>query len=426
MNSGGENIGIDVSKDFVDVCFGLEGERLRYATTAHELGRLIRKLLRDPPQRVVLEATGGLEGVLVRRLHAAALPVIVANPRQVRRFAQALGLLAKTDRIDAHVLALYGERVRPSPRPIPDENTREMAAWVARRRQLLTMIVAEKNRRSRAEGAVRRHVARVLQMLEREVKGLDRQIARLVERDPAKQELDRLLQSVPGVGPVVSRTLLAELPELGHLDRKRIAALAGLAPFNRDSGQLRGRRTIFAGRAPVCTALAPTGRCIPSRSSRAPIRLERLEADRHRLGLGVSKQRMVNQREGVRRHAVALDREAADALARLVGLDRHGSIAGDLSAPDDPHLRVCAQTLQPAPSRRCCPQPGRAGVVHDPEAGLERRARSIGGAQVHDLATVLREQQHAAPQEQDHGDKRARQPYQCPHRFLPQPLVEQA
>jgi transposase len=255
MVAGGENVGIDVAKDFVDVCVGPEGRSGRYACTARELGRLVRRLKRVQPTRVVLEATGGLERELVRRLDAAALPVVVANPRQVRRFAQALGLLAKTDQIDARVLALYGERVQPPVRALPDEKTRELSAWVTRRRQLKTLLVAEKNRAHRAPAAVKRHVAKMIRVLEREGNAVDERIRGMIRADADRCALDQLLQSVPGVGPVVSGTLLAELPELGRLDRKRIAALAGLAPFNRDSGQLRGRRTIFAGRAPVRTAL---------------------------------------------------------------------------------------------------------------------------------------------------------------------------
>jgi transposase len=255
MQPGGENVGIDVAKSFVDVCCGPEGEQRRYASTPRHLAHLVRRLIQSGPSRVVVEATGGLERSLVQRLQRAELPVVVANPRQVRRFAQALGHLAKTDRIDARVLALYGERVRPEPRALPDEDTRAIAAWVGRRRQLQTMIVAEKNRRARCTGALRRHVERVLRMLEREVKTLEGQIRQRIERDPARRALDRRLRSVPGVGPAVSSTLIGELPELGRLDRKRIASLVGVAPFNRDSGQLRGRRTIFAGRAPVRTAL---------------------------------------------------------------------------------------------------------------------------------------------------------------------------
>jgi transposase len=203
----------------------------------------------------VLEATGGYEAAVVAALATAGLPVVVANPRQVRDFAKATGQFAKTDAIDAQVLALFGERVRPAPRPLPDEAAQALDALLTRRRQLVEMLGAERNRLLVARPAVRRDLQQHIRYLERCLREADDDLHTAVKASPLWRVKDDLLQSVPGVGRVVSLTLLAELPELGRLSHKEIAALVGVAPLNRDSGTLRGKRLVYGGRAPVRAAL---------------------------------------------------------------------------------------------------------------------------------------------------------------------------
>jgi transposase len=204
---------------------------------------------------VVLEATGGLECPLVAALAAAHLPVVVVNPRQVRDFARATGRLAKTDAIDARVLAQFGEAVEPQPRPLPDQATQELAALVTRRRQLVQMLTAEKNRLRIAARPVRRDIQQHIRWLERRLDDLDGDLRKTIQSSPLWRDRDQVLQSAPGVGFVSSSTLLANLPELGRLNHKEIAALVGVAPLNRDSGAFRGRRTVWGGRADVRAVL---------------------------------------------------------------------------------------------------------------------------------------------------------------------------
>lgn len=249
-------VGIDVSKAELVVAVHPSGETWASGTTAEAVDDLIRRLLTLQPTVVVVEATGGYEMALVAACAAAQLPVAVVNPRQVRAFAQALGRTAKTDAIDAHVLALFGARVQPIPRAIPDAGTRALADLVARRRQLLEMLGAEQHRLAQATtNAVRRDLRTHIRWLERRVKDVDNEIGGAIQSSPVWRVHEDLLRSVPGIGPTVARTLLAELPELGQLDRRAIAALVGVAPFNRDSGQWRGRRMIWGGRASVRAAL---------------------------------------------------------------------------------------------------------------------------------------------------------------------------
>ena len=207
------------------------------------------------PDLVVLEATGGLELPVVAILGKAGLPVVVVNPRQVRDFAKATGKLAKTDILDAELLALFAERVRPTPRPLADAEAQALSALMARRRQLVVMLTAERNRMSRALPSIHPGVEDHIAWLKEKLTALDEELAQVVRKSPLWREREDLLRGVPGVGPVVSITLLAELPELGTLDRRQIAALVGVAPFNRDSGILRGKRSIWGGRAPVRSAL---------------------------------------------------------------------------------------------------------------------------------------------------------------------------
>lgn len=248
-------VGIDVAKATLDVTVRPTGERWQLANEEPAFAALLARLRPLAPTLVVLEATGGFEHAVVAALAAAGLPVVVANPRQVRDFARATGQLAKTDTIDAQVLALFAERVRPTPRPLPDEAVQALDAVLTRRRQLVEMLTAERNRLGRARASVARRIRAHLRWLERELADVDRDLGRLIEQSPVWRAQDDLLQSVPGVGPVVSRTLLGELPELGRLTRKQIAALVGVAPLARDSGTLRGRRLVWGGRAPVRAVL---------------------------------------------------------------------------------------------------------------------------------------------------------------------------
>jgi transposase len=204
---------------------------------------------------IVMEATGSMERQVSAALGGAGLPVVVVNPRQVRDFAKATGQLAKTDSIDALVLARFAEAVRPAVRPLPDEVTLELRALTSRRRQITEMIVAERNRIANASQAVRKRIDAHIRWLEAELERADKDLDQSIRQSPIWRENEDLLRSVPSIGPVVSRTLLAELAELGKLNRKQIAALVGIAPFNRDSGTFRGRRGIWGGRATVRAAL---------------------------------------------------------------------------------------------------------------------------------------------------------------------------
>jgi transposase len=248
-------VGLDVSKGQLDVALRPSEERHTLAHDAAGIDALVVRLRHRQPTLIVLEATGGLERPLVRALVAAALPVIVANPRQVRDFAKATGQLAKTDRLDALVLARFAEAVRPALRPHPDAATEALAALLARRRQLLEMLTAEQNRLSRAPKRVQRRIQAHVTWLTAELARIEGDLDDAIRQSPIWRAQEDLLQSVPGIGPVMSRTLLADLPELGTLNRKQIAALVGVAPLNRDSGTLRGKRRVWGGRAPVRAAL---------------------------------------------------------------------------------------------------------------------------------------------------------------------------
>jgi len=248
-------VGIDVSKDHLDAHARPQGDAWRVANDDGGITALAERLAALAPARVVLEATGGYQNPLVAALAAAGLPVVVVNPRQARRFAEAVGRLAKTDQIDAATLAHFAEAVPAQPRPLPDAAARELRDLLARRRQVLQMRLAEQQRLPNAAGRVRPAIARHLKFLDRELRRLDDDLGAAVRASPAWRERDELLQSVPGVGPQVSRVLLAELPELGRLPGRRLASLVGLAPFSRDSGRRRGRRRIYGGRAVVRAAL---------------------------------------------------------------------------------------------------------------------------------------------------------------------------
>jgi len=255
----GMYVGVDVAKAELVVAARPSDERWSVANDERGARTLAERLKRDAPALVVLEATGGYELAAVAALAAAGLPVVVANPRQVRDFARATGQLAKTDRIDAGVLALFAERVRPEVRPLPNEEAQELDAVLTRRRQLLEMLTAERNRLGQVAGRGRRPVKKSLKahiaFLERELRVADTDLGAMVRASPAWREKDDLLRSVPGVGPVLSLTLLADLPELGRLSRREVAKLAGVAPLARDSGTLRGHRYVHGGRASVRAVL---------------------------------------------------------------------------------------------------------------------------------------------------------------------------
>ena len=248
-------VGIDVAKAELVVAIHPTNERWTVANDERGVRTLVERLRTVPPTLIVLEATGGYELLAVAALVAAALPVVVANPRQVRDFARGTGQLAKTDRLDADMLAAFADRVRPAVRALPDVAAQELEALLTRRRQLLEMLGAERNRLGQVFGKGKRSVKKSLTAhiayLERELTSTDHDLGDLVRASPAWRERDNLLQSVPGVGPILSRTLLADLPELGRLSRREIAKLVGVAPLSRDSGTLRGRRFVQGGRASV-------------------------------------------------------------------------------------------------------------------------------------------------------------------------------
>src|SRR2546422_73313 len=254
-------VGIDVAKAELVIAIRPSGDRWTVANDEAGIQTLVKRLDRHAPALVVLEATGGYERAAIAALAAAQLPLVVANPRQVRDFARATGQLAKTDRIDADTLALFAERVRPNSRALPDEAARALDALLTRRRQVLEMLIAERNRLEHALPAVRRGITQHIRWLERQLQDVDRDLDDNIQASPVWRAKENLLRSAPGVGPVLSRTLIGELPELGTLSHKQIAALVGVAPLAHDSGTLRGKRLVWGGRASVRTALFMAALC---------------------------------------------------------------------------------------------------------------------------------------------------------------------
>lgn len=241
-------VGIDVSKTQLDLALR-PGGRCSVSNDETGIAQLLAQVKAVHPTLVVLEATGGYEIPVTGALAAAQLPVVVVNPRQVRDFAKATGTLAKTDALDAQTLAHFAEVIRPAVRPLPDEHTQALAALVRRRRQLVDMLTAEKNRLRQASTRIRPNLKAHITWLEQAVQEADTHLAEAIQQSPIWREKDELLRSAPGVGPVLTTTLLATVPELGTLTHKQIAALVGVAPFSRDSGMFRGKRTIWGGRA---------------------------------------------------------------------------------------------------------------------------------------------------------------------------------
>jgi transposase len=249
-------VGIDVSKDRLDVHVRPGGEAFAVARDGRGLEELVERLGKYAPALVALEATGGFETVVAATLAGARLPVAVVNPAQIRHFAQALSKRAKTDPIDAAVIACFAEAVKPAVRAVADAEARLLGELAARRRQIIEMLVAERQREQRADNArVRKSIARHIKMLQKELTEIDGDIDSMVRGSPVWREKEDLLVTFPGVGNILARTLLAEMPELGELDRQEIASLAGVAPFTRQSGRWKGKSLIGGGRAPVRAAL---------------------------------------------------------------------------------------------------------------------------------------------------------------------------
>ena len=299
-------VGIDVSKAQLDVAVRPTGKRwtLPYDQTGIE--GLIPQIVDLEPALVLLEATGGLELPLVAALAAAALPVVVVNPRQVRDFAKATGTLAKTDTLDAGVLAHFADAVRPEVRPLKDAETQVLNSLTARRHQVMTMLVSEKNRLGTAIGAVSPRIEAHIAWLEQELNDLDKGLRQTLRRSPVWREKDDLLRTVPGVGEQISLTLLANLPELGTLNRRQIAALMGVAPYNRDSGTLRGKRAVWGGRSRV----------------RAVLYMGALVASRHNPAIRDFYQRLLAAGKPKK---VALVASMRKLLVILNGMLKHGS-----------------------------------------------------------------------------------------------------
>jgi transposase len=246
---------MDVAKAQLDIALRPTGERWAVSNDATGIAALVVRLHAVPPMLIVLEATGGDHRAVVAALAAAALPLVVVNPRQVRDCAKATGQLAKTDKLDARAVAHFAEAVRPAPRPLPDAQTEELRALLARRRQLIAMRTAAQNRLENAPQRLRADIEAHIAWLTQRVTTLDDDLDTTLQASPVWRERETLYRSVPGIGPVCARTLVLDLPELGTLSRQRIAALVGVAPFNRDSGTLRGTRTTWGGRAPVRATL---------------------------------------------------------------------------------------------------------------------------------------------------------------------------
>ncbi len=311
-------VGIDVSKAQLDVAVRPTGKRwtLPYDQTGIE--GLIPQIVDLEPALVLLEATGGLELPLVASLAAAALPVVVVNPRQVRDFAKATGTLAKTDTLDAGVLAHFADAVRPEVRPLKDAETQVLNSLTARRRQVMTMLVSEKNRLGTAIGAVSPRIEAHIAWLEQELSDLDKGLRQTLRRSPVWREKDDLLRTVPGVGEQISLTLLANLPELGTLNRRQIAALVGVAPYNRDSGALRGKRAVWGGRSRV----------------RAVLYMGALVASRHNPAIRDFYQRLLAAGKPKK---VALVASMRKLLVILNGMLKHGSPWCDMTQPVAAH-----------------------------------------------------------------------------------------
>jgi transposase len=296
-------IGIDVSKDRLDVAVLPSGEIFATGRDATGLDELLARLRPLAPELVALEATGGFETVVAATLSAAGLAVAVVNPAQVRAFATAIGQRAKTDPIDARLIARFAATTRPEARPLPDEATARLADLVSRRRQIIAMMVAERQRQKRfTERRLLRSITRLLEALQRELSEVEANIDDDIRGSSAWREKEDLLASVPGVGPTIARTLIAEMPELGSLDRRQIAALAGLAPWTRQSGQWKGRSFIGGGRASV----------------RAALHMGAVTASRHNPALKAFRERLIASGKAKKVALVAVARKLLTILNAII------------------------------------------------------------------------------------------------------------
>lgn len=248
-------VGVDVSKDTLDMADSSSRERRQFNNDHEGIAQAAQYISNLQPAGIILEATGKLEMPLAAVLQIEQLPVTIINPRQVRDFARATGALAKTDAIDARILALFGLRIKPEVRRLPDQQTREMGSLLTRRRQLQEMLIAESNRLTRADKDIQPNIEDHIKWLKEALSNINNDLERRIKSSPIWREKDDLLRSMPGIGKVVSTTLIVELPELGRLNRRKVAALVGVAPLNRDSGTLRGKRTVWGGRATLRAAL---------------------------------------------------------------------------------------------------------------------------------------------------------------------------
>jgi transposase len=248
-------VGVDVSKDSLDVAIGSQKDIITFANDQKGVDALVKKLSRIGPELTVFESTGGYELLATSSLAEAGLPVVIVNPRQVRNFAKATGILAKTDAIDARVIAHFAEAVKPNVRPLKDRETSELIALVTRRRQIIEMIVAEGNRLKLASKRNKKDIKDHIRWLEKRLDKIESDIGKMIQSSPIWRCKDDILQSVPGIGPITSASLICDLPELGVLSPKKIAMLAGLAPLNCDSGKFKGHRRIWGGRASVRSGL---------------------------------------------------------------------------------------------------------------------------------------------------------------------------
>lgn len=248
-------IGIDVSKATLDVAVRPSNEEISVTNDEAGCGHLISLFKSLSPKLIVLEATGGLENLVTGALVAEGFPVVVMNPRQIRDFAKATGKLAKTDRIDAKIIAHFGEAIKPEPRPFKDEENQALTALMTRRRQIIDMITSEKNRLGSSHASVKKDIKETISWLETRLNDIDNELSKAISENVVWREKSKLLTTCKGIGQVSSSTVLGSLPELGTLNRRAISALVGVCPFNRDSGKMRGKRTIFGGRANVRAVL---------------------------------------------------------------------------------------------------------------------------------------------------------------------------
>ena len=255
MTSNAEFVGVDVSKANLDVASWTSNEYKRFQNDSTGIQKFIDWLKILQPELIVLEATGGLELPLVAELAYEKMPVAVVNPRRIREFARSIGQLAKTDKLDAKVIAHFGAATHPETRKLPTDDEEKLTALITRRRQVIDMLTAEKNRLHSARFSMKERIEIHIFWLEGELQDLDKEITKFIQQSPIWKEKDKLLRSVPGVGPVTSATILAMLPELGTLNRKKIAALVGVAPVNKDSGKRQKKRRVFGGRANVRSVL---------------------------------------------------------------------------------------------------------------------------------------------------------------------------